>query len=183
MTPSGRANISTSLKLQWADGKRHGRPISPQLRCRMIAGLRARSEMLRMEAGRRAWRTRIANGNAVSGAKGKHWTLSIQNRLNQSVAQKQRFQAGIKLTSIHKAERRGIQWKLWREAIFKRDDYTCQFCGIRGGVELHPHHIKPFSKFPEAKYDVNNGVTLCRECHLVTPSFGVRIRTFNFVAA
>jgi hypothetical protein len=34
------------------------------------------------------------------------------------------------------------QMKLWREAVFQRDDYTCQMCGIRG-TKLNADHIKP----------------------------------------
>jgi 5-methylcytosine-specific restriction endonuclease McrA len=56
------------------------------------------------------------------------------------------------------------KYKEWREAVYKRDDYTCQDCGKRGG-ELHPHHIKPFATFPKFRYEVSNGVTLCKGCH------------------
>ncbi len=52
----------------------------------------------------------------------------------------------------------------WRKQVFARDDYTCQECGIRGGV-LHAHHIKHWSEFPKLRYCVSNGVTLCPLCH------------------
>ncbi|MHA1225157.1 MAG: HNH endonuclease [Candidatus Hodarchaeales archaeon] len=62
---------------------------------------------------------------------------------------------------------RSIRYKKWRMAVFMRDDFTCQFCGIRG-VYLEAHHIKPWSKYPKLRFDVNNGVTLCRRCHDLT---------------
>ena len=58
----------------------------------------------------------------------------------------------------------------WRTAVFKRDDYTCLNCGVRGG-KLNADHIKPFSKFPELRLDVANGRTLCFECHKKTDTF------------
>jgi 5-methylcytosine-specific restriction endonuclease McrA len=71
--------------------------------------------------------------------------------------------------------RKGIEWKLWREAVFKRDNYTCQDCGIRSGkgikVELHPHHIKQYAIHIDLRFDINNGQTLCKECHKKTDTY------------
>lgn len=54
--------------------------------------------------------------------------------------------------------------KEWRKAVFKRDDWTCQICGIRGSY-LEADHIKPFAYFPELRYELDNGRTLCKKCH------------------
>ena len=51
----------------------------------------------------------------------------------------------------------------WAMAVKARDGYICQECGVTS--ELHSHHIKPKSIFPDLALDVANGVTLCRECH------------------
>jgi len=52
----------------------------------------------------------------------------------------------------------------WRDAVFERDHYTCQKCGAAGGM-LNAHHIKPWFAYPNERYDLNNGVTLCKTCH------------------
>lgn len=53
----------------------------------------------------------------------------------------------------------------WRTAVFKKNDYTCQHCNKKGG-ELNAHHILYFAVMPEARYLTENGLTLCKECHL-----------------
>lgn len=60
--------------------------------------------------------------------------------------------------------RSGTDFLNWRESVFKRDNYTCQKYGIRGGI-LHPHHIKNFSSNPELMFEVANGITLSKKAH------------------
>ena len=67
-------------------------------------------------------------------------------------------------TSEQDILRKGSKYNEWRIAVFERDDYTCQNCGKRGG-RLHAHHKKPFAEFPELRFDVANGETLCIYCH------------------
>lgn len=61
---------------------------------------------------------------------------------------------------------RDLRYMEWRGKVFQRDNWTCQTCGVRGYVE--PHHIKGWAKYPELRYEVNNGVTLCLDCHKLT---------------
>ena len=61
-------------------------------------------------------------------------------------------------------DRTAPEYKLWRNAVFERDKYTCRKCGKRG-APLNAHHVKPWAFFPELRYDAGNGITLCVECH------------------
>ena len=58
----------------------------------------------------------------------------------------------------------------WSKKVRTRDNYTCQICGITSNeldlYNIHAHHIKDRKFYPELMFDVDNGVTLCRECHL-----------------
>lgn len=71
--------------------------------------------------------------------------------------------------------RTSLEYKLWRESVYKRDNYTCQECGARSGkgkkVVLNADHIKPFALHPELRFDINNGRTLCIDCHKKTDTY------------
>lgn len=79
-----------------------------------------------------------------------------------------------------------LKYREWRDFVFKRDDYTCVWCGDNKGGNLEADHIKAFSviikefkiqNFNEAMeclalWDINNGRTLCHDCHLKTETYG-----------
>lgn len=88
------------------------------------------------------------------------------------------------VSKLNKRIRVLSEYKEWRNAVFVRDTYTCQFCGHKGG-ELQADHIKSFAvileennikTIEEAQYcsylwDINNGRTLCIECHKTTDTY------------
>lgn len=62
------------------------------------------------------------------------------------------------------AGRRTTDYKMWRKAVFERDNYTCQICGKRGG-RLNAHHIERYRDCVSKRTDVSNGITVCESCH------------------
>lgn len=60
--------------------------------------------------------------------------------------------------------RNNYKYKEWRKNVFEKYDYTCHCCDVRGGY-LEAHHIRGFAEFPELRYENDNGVPLCLECH------------------
>ena len=64
------------------------------------------------------------------------------------------------------------EYKLWRKSVFIRDDFTCIWCGQIGG-RLNADHIKPWASYPELRFAIDNGRTLCELCHRKTHTYGV----------
>ena len=65
-----------------------------------------------------------------------------------------------------------VEYKTFVNEVLKRDSYTCQWCGLTSGhgitVRLEVHHLKSYVEHPELRFNIDNGITLCRECHLTT---------------
>lgn len=79
------------------------------------------------------------------------------------------------ITKENEKIRNSIEYKNWRKSVFERDDYTCQDCGKSNEngkrTPLQADHIKPFAYFPELRLDINNGKTLCIDCHKNTRTY------------
>ncbi len=70
-------------------------------------------------------------------------------------------------------DRRTDAARAWRKAVFERDGYKCYMCGGTK-PEIQAHHIIPYSHSRELRNDIENGVTLCLECHqLFHPNFTI----------
>ena len=67
-------------------------------------------------------------------------------------------------TDFVKNIRDTTEYKEWRKAIWERDNFTCRKCGQKGN-KLNSHHILSFTEYPEYKFNIDNGITLCRKCH------------------
>ena len=88
------------------------------------------------------------------------------------------------ITELDRMIRTCFKARQWRSDIFTRDNFTCQKCGIKG-CYLEAHHIKSFALIIqenniktfekvincEELWNINNGITLCKECHKLTDNY------------
>lgn len=105
--------------------------------------------------------TRLKMSISLTGLKRSEETkkkMSISRRGNNSPL----WKGGV--SKIYKRIRAGLDFRLWRESVFRRDDWTCQICYKKGSV-LAPHHIENFWSSEKKRFDVDNGITLCENCH------------------
>ncbi len=79
-------------------------------------------------------------------------------------------------TKRKKHDRDCLEYRLWRRDVFKRDNYKCVKCGFaskgKRPSDIHADHIKPFTLFPELRFEIENGRTLCIPCHRKTDTYG-----------
>lgn len=110
---------------------------------------------------------------------GKRPSIETRRKMGQShKGSKCNFWKGG-LTLKNAKIRQSFDYKLWRETVFKRDNYTCVWCKNRG-VKLNADHIKPFALYPELRFAIDNGRTLCVPCHKTTDTFAGKIKNNRF---
>ncbi len=115
-----------------------------------------------------------AKKGKISLVKGKHWKLSLKSRENIRNGSKKGSESPLwrgGIDNINHAIRNSFEYRLWRESVFERDNWTCIWCFKKGG-KLNADHIKPFCNYPELRFAIDNGRTLCFECHKTTETYG-----------
>lgn len=168
MTPEVRLKISNSLK---------GRHPSDETRKKLsLARMGDKNVSKREDVKEKIRQSKLGKKRAP---------FTDEARRNMSEAHKGKrsnWQGGK--TALGQLIRSSANYDEWRVTIFKRDDYTCQICGERGG-RLQVDHIERFAQILVRNnihsledaiaclelWDINNGRVLCVPCHAKTPTF------------
>lgn len=99
---------------------------------------------------------------------------SLETRKNMSIAMKIRFsdkthhprwkkdRTGV---DLNKDRQKNPEIRVWRKAVFTRDNFRCRIGGEKCSYYIEAHHILSWREYPELRFDVNNGITLCKKHH------------------
>lgn len=94
----------------------------------------------------------------------KEWSEKISKaKRGKMIGEKNHLWKGG-ITPENQKIRSSLEIKLWRKAVFERDNFTCQKTYQKGG-RLVAHHINNFADFPELRTSIENGITLSKEAH------------------
>ena len=130
--------------------------------------------------------------NQLPWNKGKTWDEKVRKKISRALVGKlvgsrnPSWKGGI--TSFTQKLKRLTEYKYWFSNVLKRDKFTCRKCIQYNPGPITAHHLKSLSyllrisnpqTLQEAKelkelWDLNNGVTLCRPCHKLTPNYGTK---------
>ena len=134
---------------------------------------------------------KIGEANSIS-LKGNHRSEETKRKISRAKKGEKSHLWRGGITPLNLLIRSGFKYRQWRSDIFTRDNFTCQECG-EAGVILNAHHIKSFTSILqkyeittleealncEELWNINNGITLCKECHKKTDNFKTKAKNFK----
>lgn len=104
---------------------------------------------------------------------GYKFPLEARERISERMKGKNNpnWKGGI--SSLHLEYRHSLEYEIWRREVYKKDNWVCRICGKKcSKKDIVAHHLKLFSEVPELRFSVDNGITLCRNCHSIIHKLG-----------
>ena len=110
--------------------------------------------------------TEVPNHDFISGRVQSCGCLRVENMKTISMHPKNKNHWNWKNGVTGEREKLMSQkiYKDWRSSVYKRDDFTCLKCKVKGG-SLRAHHIENYADNKDQALGINNGATLCAKCH------------------
>lgn len=102
--------------------------------------------------------------------KGKPKTKAMRLKLSVAISGEKHWNWKGGVSPANNAARSCVELKEWRRKVFTRDGYRCVLCGYKG-KGLEADHIKGWAEYPELRFVLENGRTLCKPCHAKTPNY------------
>ena len=107
----------------------------------------------------------------------KPWSEESKDKLRKSMEKYREYYSDLfkgekthlwkgGITPVNALIRTTSEFKVWRVAVFVRDNRTCQKCKVHD-KHIQAHHIQTFSQNEELRFNVDNGITLCFDCHVL----------------
>lgn len=135
-------------------------------------------------------REKIQSSGVTSPAQGKHWKLTELNRKNISIGHKGVVVVGVKKekhyrwindrAKLKKDSKKHLdtKYKYWVSEVKKRDKWKCKMNNSDCCGRLEAHHILPWRDYEELRYEINNGITLCKFHHPHKESEEIRLSPY-----
>ncbi len=103
----------------------------------------------------------------------KGMKFSEEHKAKLREARKKLFDSGYKTynwiedrTQIKRQDRHDNPlYKEWRARVWNRDDFKCKIADKNCKGRIEAHHILAYRDFPELRFEINNGITLCQAHH------------------
>lgn len=154
---------AVGLQVNWTKGKKRP-PFSDEWKKNMgLAQLGKKRSKESIE------RMKLAS---VGRNKGIKRTDEFKRKVSESLRGEKCYNWKGGITPWHKIIRASVEYKIWRLAVFTRDNFTCVWCGNNKSGNLEADHIKRFADYPELRFAIDNGRTLCKQCHRKTDTYG-----------
>lgn len=97
------------------------------------------------------------------------FTPEVRNKMSIAKLGKPVYSRRIKNKEVE--THGGYKYIEWRKKVFERDLWVCVLCKEPKN-KINADHIKSFSQYPELRYELSNGRTLCIDCHKKTDTYG-----------
>jgi len=138
-------------------GAKFGHKVSPETRRKISASmkLRPRPEGFTVKGLKWSEERKRLWGERQRGLKRKPHTFEARKKMSTAC----RSRCPVPKTDESQLARHRFEYKQWREAVYRRDQFKCRKCGCGG--RLQPHHIQNFAEHPHVRFCVDNGATLC----------------------
>lgn len=87
------------------------------------------------------------------------------DRVREAISGNKHPRWNSRLTDADREGRRITEdYRIWRTSVYERDKYKCNVCKQVGG-KLNAHHLYSYANYPDLRFDLDNGITLCVICH------------------
>jgi len=89
----------------------------------------------------------------------------VSKRMKQLVGEKHPRWIKDRTQLKKEGDRRSSAYVTWRKEVWLRDNFKCKIANLDCNGKIEAHHISGYSKHPELRFIINNGITLCHAHH------------------
>lgn len=108
---------------------------------------------------------------------GKKMPLEVRKKISQSNLGNLKIK-DRSLVKKHNNRRGDADNKIWRASVYRRDNWKCKINDVFCCGRIEAHHIFSWRDYPELRYDINNGITLCHFHHPIKKEKVIKLADF-----